>query len=61
MQMVGNERSGETTRGGLREKSGKAFDKAIPVGVIEEDAPPLDSTAYDVVQCTRCINASLSP
>jgi hypothetical protein len=32
----------------------------IPVGVVEEDAPPLDSTAYDVVQCTRCINARLS-
>jgi hypothetical protein len=42
----------------FREKSSKALDKTIPVGVVEEDAPQLDSAAYDVVQCTGCINAT---
>ena len=60
MEMVGNECPSKTARGGLGEKSSEAFDKMVPVGVVEEDLSPLDSTAYDVVQCTRRINASLS-
>ena len=60
MEMVGNECPGKTACGGLRQNGSKPFDKMIPVGIIKEDPPPLNSTTYDVVQCTRCVNASLS-
>ena len=60
MEMVGNECPGKTACGGLRQNSSKPFHKMIPVGIIKENLPPLNSTAYDVVQCTGCINASLS-
>nr|WP_244086122.1 hypothetical protein [Desulforhabdus sp. TSK] len=60
MEVVGNECPGKTACGGFRQNCSKPFDKMIPVGIIKEDLPPLDPTAYDVLQCSRYINASLS-
>ncbi len=60
MKMVGDEHPSKTVGGSLRQNSTKPFDKIVSVCIIRKYLPPLNSAAYDVVQCTGCINARLS-
>jgi hypothetical protein len=58
--MVGYECPSKTACRSLRQNRGDPLDEIVPVGIVYKYLAPLNSAAYDVVQCTWCVDACLS-
>jgi hypothetical protein len=60
MKVIRHQRPGVTGGAGFFQDSGKTGDESVPIGIIHEDFPALDTATDDVMKGTRSVETGFS-